>query len=245
MSLSLLRLALTATAFTRAAAAHAGPPFLTDDPEPTETGHWEIFAPQFEAAGSGEDFDGSFGAELNYGAAKDLQLTVGLPVAYTHDAQGWRSGAGDLEVSAKYRIFHDEAAGFQVAVFPGVALPTARRGFGADRVTALLPVWAQKDFGAWSVFGGGGYAINPGAGKRDYWTGGVALTRKLGERVLFGVEADRQGPDTVGGSPQTSLGVGAIFDLDGPLRLLASVGPTVADRGADGFHAYVALGIDW
>ena len=245
MSLSLLRLALTATAFTRAAAAHAGPPFLTDDPEPSETGHWEIFAPQFEAAGSGEDFDGSFGAELNYGAAQDLQLTVGLPVAYVHDAQGWRWGAGDLEVSAKYRFIHDEAASFQVAVFPGVTLPTARRGFGADRVTALIPVWAQKDFGAWSVFGGGGYAINPGAGNRDYWTGGVALTRALSDKLWVGVEADRQGADTVGSSASTSLGVGAIFDLDGPLRLLASAGPTVADRGDDGFHAYVALGVDW
>lgn len=245
MSLSRFSTALVALALLLPETARAGPPFLTDDPEPTETGHWEIYAPLFEAAGNGEDFDGSFGAELNYGAAKDLQLTIGLPVAYTHDAQGWRSGAGDLEVSAKYRFIHDEAAGFQVAVFPGVTLPTARRGFGADRVTALLPVWAQKDFGAWSVFGGGGYAINPGAGNRDYWTGGVALARTLSDRLLVGVEADRQGADTVGGSASTSLGVGAILDLDGPFRLLTSAGPTLADCGEDGFHAYVALGLDF
>ena len=48
-----------------ATAAHAGSPFLTDDPEPTETGHWEIYAPVFAAEGSGSAFQGSFGAEIN------------------------------------------------------------------------------------------------------------------------------------------------------------------------------------
>ena len=69
-----------------ATAAHAGPPFLTDDPEPTETGHWEIYAPLFEAEGSGNDFQGSFGAEINYGPVKDVHLTFGLPLTYTYDA---------------------------------------------------------------------------------------------------------------------------------------------------------------
>lgn len=31
------------------ATAWAGPPFLTDDPEPTETGHWEIYGPSSRA----------------------------------------------------------------------------------------------------------------------------------------------------------------------------------------------------
>jgi hypothetical protein len=226
-------------------AAFAGPPFLTDDPEPTETGHWEIYAPLFEAEGRGEDFEGSLGAEINYGAAEDLQLTVGLPAAYGHGAGGWRWAAGDLEISAKYRFYHDEDAGLQIAIFPGVSLPTAGNGMGAGRVTALLPIWGQKDFGDWSLFGGGGYAINPGAGNRNYWTGGVALTRRFGERLLIGIEADRQGPDTVGGRASASIGVGAIYDLPGPLRLLASGGPRFDDGGGRGFHSFIALGIDF
>jgi hypothetical protein len=75
--------------------------------------------------------------------------------------------------------------------------------------------------------------------------GGAALTRQFGKRLLVGVEADRQGADTVGGSPSTSLGVGAIYDLPGPLRLLASGGPTFEDRGGRGFHSFIALGIDF
>jgi len=50
-----------ALALGAAGPALAGPPFLTDDPEPTEAGHWEIYAPALDAAGKGADFDGSLG----------------------------------------------------------------------------------------------------------------------------------------------------------------------------------------
>jgi hypothetical protein len=228
------------------AVALAGPPFLTDDPEPTETGHWEIYAPLVDLEGRGADFEGTTGAEINYGAARDLQLSAALPLAFAHDAAGWRSGAGDIKLSVKYRFFHDEDRGIQVAAFPAITLPTASNDMGAGRVTGLLPIWLQKDVGPWSVFGGGGYAINPGPGKRDYWTGGLAATNQLSERLLLGIEADRHGADTVGGSGSTSLGVGAIYDLKPPLRLLASGGPTFDDVGGTArFHAFVALGLDF
>lgn len=240
-----MRVVIVFAALLLPTAASAGPPFMTDDPEPTETGHWEIYAPLYEAEGRGGDFEGALGAEINFGAAKNVQLTVGLPAAYTHDAAGWHWGAGDLEASVKYRFYRNEAAGVQIAAFPAITLPTASRGLGADHVTALLPIWAQKDFGRWSIFGGGGYALNPGSGNRNYWTGGVALTRTFGERLLLGVEADRQGRDIPSGRATTSLGIGAIYDLPGPLRLLGSGGPTVEDSGATGFHAFVAVGIDF
>lgn len=229
------------------AAVSAGPPFLTDDPEPTDTGRWEIYAPLFEADGNvdDKDIDGAIGAEINYGAAPNLQLTLGIPVAFARDAHGRHLGAGDIEASVKYRFYHNEAAGIQIAAFPGVTLPTGDKGLGAGRVTALLPIWVQKDSGPWSIFGGGGYAVNPGSGNRDYWTGGIAVTRQLGERFVLGAELDRQGSGTVGGRASTSAGLGAIVDLTGPLRLLASGGPTWTDGGGSGFHVFAALGLDF
>lgn len=239
-------LRLAALLLALASPAAAGPPFLTDDPAPTDTGRWEVYAPALDAAGKGRDYDGALGVELNYGAAPDVQVTLGLPVAYVHDADGFRSGRGDLELSVKYRFFHDEAAGLSVAVFPAISLPTAVHGLGAGRVTALLPVWAQKDAGPWSVFGGGGYAINPGAGNRDYWTGGLAVSRQVTDALLLGAEIDRQGADTIDGSPSTSLGLGAILQLRPPFRLLGSAGPTFVDgEDAPGFHAFLALGLDF
>jgi len=226
--------------------AWAGPPFLTDDPEPTEMGHWEIYAPSADVGGKGSDYEGSFGAELNYGAAPNVQITVGLPAAFVHEAGSAHFGRGDVELSVKYRFYHDEEAGFSIAVFPGLSLPTASGGLGNSRVTALLPIWGQKDIGSWSVFGGGGYAINPGFENRNYWTGGVALAREIKGSLVVGIEIDRQSADTVDGRPATSLGLGSIVELIPQLRLLASAGPTfVGGRGAPGFHAFIALGLDF
>jgi hypothetical protein len=226
--------------------ALAGPPFLTDDPEPTDTGHWEIYAPALQAAGAGAGSNGLIFAELNYGPVQNVQLTLDLPVAFASDPSGSRAGPGDVALSVKYRFYHDEASGVSIAAFPGLTVPTATDGLGSGRLTAFLPVWAERDVGPWSVFGGGGYAINPGLGNRDYWRGGIAATRTFGKRLLLGVEADRQGADTDDGRASTSLGAGAILRLDPPFRLLASGGPTFVDgERTAGFHVYVALGLDF
>lgn len=228
------------------AIAGAGPPFMTDDPEPTDTGHWEIYGPIVEGEGHGSAFEGTTGVEINYGAAPNLQLTIGLPAGFSHDDAGWRWGVSDVAVSAKYRFFHDEPAGISIAAFPGITLPTANNAMGNGKMTALLPVWLQKDAGAWSFFGGGGYAINPGPGNGDYWTGGAAVTRQIGPDLLMGIEADRHGSDAIGGRPTTSLGLGAIVQLPSPFHLLVSGGPTFTDgRGPAGFHAFLALGADF
>ena len=226
--------------------AWAGPPFMTDDPEPTEVGQWEVYGPLFEAEGKGKVYGGAVAAELNYGAAPDVQLTLEVPLSYSHDTSGWQWGRGDVAISAKYRFYHNEDADFSVAAFPGLTLPTATNGMGAGRVTALLPVWMQKDSGPWSIFGGGGYAINPGAGNNNYWTGGVAVTHQMTPRLLLGIEAKRQGAETIGGKGSTSFGVGTIYQLKAPFRLLVSAGPTFDDNGAAaGFHLFLALGMDF
>ena len=52
----------------------AGPPYQTDDPEPTDLRHWEIYN-FIDVDGRHGDLDGAAGLDVNYGAAKDLQLT--------------------------------------------------------------------------------------------------------------------------------------------------------------------------
>jgi hypothetical protein len=245
MSMRLLSAVIIA-AFGVCTAAVAGPPFLTDDPEPTAHRHWEIYGPLIEADGKGGRFQGATAVEINYGLAPDVQLTVGLPVAFRHDSAGLQSGAGDIDISLKYRFLDDQASGWQAAVFPGVSLPTARSDFGSGRVTALLPVWAQKDSGPWSIFGGGGYAINPGPGNRNYWTGGLAASRQITPDLRLGVEINRQGADSDDARAFTSLGLAAIYQLRVPFRILVSAGPQFDDNESDtGFHAFVALGLDY
>ena len=240
-----VRWLVAATLLAAPTAAWAGPPFMTDDPEPTDTGHWEIYGPLLEGEGRGSDSEGSTGVELNYGPVASLQITVGLPIAFARDRDGMTWGAGDVAASAKFRFYHDDKLGLSLAAFPGLTLSTATRDLGAGRVTGFLPVWIQKDSGKWSVFGGGGYAINPGTSNRDYWTGGIAVSREVSERLLIGLEADRSGADTIDGNGSTSLGIGTIYRMKIPFRLLASGGPAFEDGGGPaGFHFFTALGLD-
>ena len=81
-----------------AAPALAGPPYRTDDPVPTDTGHWEIYA--FAAAeGRKATVDADAGFDLNYGPVKGVQLTATLPLGFSHEPNaGLRGGTGDVEL---------------------------------------------------------------------------------------------------------------------------------------------------
>lgn len=233
---------LGAFALAWSAPALAGPPYLTDDPVPTDTGQWEIYA--FTAGqGVGSTLDADAGVDLNYGAVKDVQLTGTLPMSFSHDPGGrWRSGTGDVELGVKWRFLDDEKDGFSVAMFPRAILPTSGLEH-AEHARILLPLWAGKDFAdGTSVFGGGGYEINPGFGNRDFWEGAAAVTHDLSKRLSVGAEAAWQGPDAVGGTTQTSAGIGSIIKLSDHYALLFSGGPTWADHRTS-YHFYGALGL--
>jgi len=227
-----------------AAPALAGPPYLTDDPVPTDTGHWEIYG--FTAGeGRRSTLDADAGFDLNYGPVEGVQLTATLPMSFSHaPIEGWHSGTGDLELGVKYRFFNDQKAGLSAAIFPRVILPTASHSPG-EKTRFLLPVWVGKDFaGGTSLFGGGGYIINPGAGNRDFWQAAVALTHDLSKQVSVGAEIARQGADSVGGTAQTRAGLGSIVKLSDHHALLFSGGPTWADHRT-GYHFYAALGLNF
>jgi hypothetical protein len=225
--------------------AVAGPPYETDDPEPTDVGRFEIYS--FAALeGASGDRSAAAGFDLNYGPIEDLQLTATLPLGYgrTNGSGHWSGGVSDLEVGAKYRFFKNERRGQSIAVFPRVILPTARKEMSTGRTRLLLPVWGQQDIGKWSIFGGGGYELNPGEGNRNFWQAGVAVTRDIGRGVSLGGEIMRQGPDADDAETVTSLGLGSIVHIHGPYSLLLSAGPSFT-RSVSGFHAYSALGLSF
>jgi hypothetical protein len=224
--------------------AWGGPPYLTDDPVPTDTGHWEIYA--FTAGeGHRSTLDEDAGFDLNYGPVEGVQLTATLPLSFSHSPhEGWRGGTGDVELGVKYRFFHDEKDGLSAAIFPRAILPTAAHSPG-ERTRYLLPLWIGKDFsGGTSVFGGGGFTINPGATNRDFWQAGIAATHDLTKKLSVGAEITRQGPDTQDGTAQTRLGVGSIIQLSEHYALLFSGGPTWADHRTS-YRFYAALGLNF
>src|SRR5947209_5976021 len=226
-----------------AAPAFAGPPYLTDDPVPTDTGHWEIYA-FTPGEGHPSTIVEDAGFDLNYGPVDAVQLTATLPLSFSHAPyEGWRSGTGDVELGVKYRFFHDEKNGVSAAIFPRAILPTAAHSPG-ERTRFLLPLWIGKDFaGGTSLFGGGGYTVNPSVGNRAFWQAGIAVTHDFSKTVSVGAEITRQGPDTLGGTPQTRAGIGTIVQLTKHYTLLFSGGPTWAD-GRTSYRFYAALGLN-
>ncbi len=152
--------------------ARAGPPFTTDDPEPVEYRHWEIYLASQLAHDSGAWSGTSPHVELNYGAIPNLQLHLIAPVAFNAPSQESRQlGYGDTELGIKYRFLQETARLPQVGVFPLIELPTgdAARDLGSGHTQVFFPMWLQKSSGPWTTYGGGGYWINPGAGNRNWW----------------------------------------------------------------------------
>ena len=210
--------------------ALAGPPYTTDDPEPTDTGHYEIYF-FGEGASSRDGRDGSAGIDFNYGAAENLQLTATLPIAWNAPAGGGgATGLGNVELAVKYQFLHQREAGVDAAFFPRVFLPAGSSAVGENHASLLLPLWLQRSSGAWTVFGGGGCEIHRGGDSRDFCMLGTALTYQVNERFQIGAEVYHQTADTRSGGAGTDFDVGATYDLDAHFHLIASAGPGLQNR---------------
>lgn len=228
------------------APAWAGPPFVTDDPAPTDLHHWEIynFASLLHAGG---DFSGQGGLDLNYGAFREVQLTAVFPLGYD-TSPGRPLGASNIELAGKYRILHPQDGGLapDVAVFPRLFVPSGGKRFGTGHASLLLPVWVGKDIAGWSVFGGGGYLINPGRGQRNAWQSGVGATHAVNDRLTLGAEVYHRTADTQDGAAFTGVNVGALYKLSTHWSLIGSAGPGVQNAAREGRYAvYGALKADY
>ena len=227
-----------------AAPARAGPPYITDDPGTTDPGHWEIynFALGVETPGA---TTGEAGFDINYGAAKDIQLTLVLPAAFVATST-FDFGGGDIEAAAKFKLLHQDGFGLDVAVFPRAFIPTSGGQYGTARTNLLLPVWTEKDFGKWQLFGGGGYQINPGPGQRSFWTGGIVVARDVTSRLNLGAELYAQSAEATDARPFTGINLGAAWRLTPRWSLLAAGGPGIANaRTQDQYDFYFALKADY
>jgi hypothetical protein len=231
-------------AVSLAGTAWAGPPYVTDDPEPTDLHKWEVYVFTGGSHVSGLT-DGAGGIDLNYGGAKDLQLTMVIPGAYEKDG-GFHAGWGDVEMAAKMKFLHQDQNGVDAAFFPRVFLPTAPRHGAARQASLLLPLWVGKDIGSWNVFGGGGYTLNPGSGNKDFWQGGIAATHDLNDRWNIGGEVYFQTADAVGGKDFTGLNMGLAYKLTDHWSLLAAGGPGLQNARENGrYDYYLALKLDY
>jgi len=227
--------------------AFAGPPFITDDPEPVDLGHWEVYGFSAGTHVHGDTAGTLAGTEVNYGAAPELQLHVIIPLAFDDPAGGaMQTGIGDIELGAKYRFLDPGPDDWwpEAGLFPLVELPSgnADRGLGAGQTREYFPLWLQKDFGKWTTYGGGGYWNNPGPGERNYWFVGWLLQLQITNQLALGGELFHQTSDKVGEGDTSGFNLGGIYDVTDHYHLLFSAGRGLQNaETANDFSYYFAL----
>ena len=221
----------------------AGPPFLTDDPEPVDYQHWETYLfGEGNHAGSTYSITGP-AAEMNYGVLPDTQLHLVVQMNSVGGGTPAASGLGDTEIGIKYRFLHETNGWPQIGIFPMAELPTgdASRGLGNGRAWFRLPLWAQKSFGPWTTYGGGGVALNSAPGQRDYPFGGWLVQRDFGPHLTLGGELFAQGPDTDNDKGFAALNFGGSCNINEHFSLLFSAGHSVVGDE----HTFWYFGLYW
>jgi hypothetical protein len=228
--------------------ACAGPPFVTDDPEPVELHHWEVYLFSIYNHTAGSDAAQIPAIEVNYGAIPDVQLHLITPGVFDRPAGGSAEyGYGDTELGIKYRFVHETDYLPQIGTFPLVELPTgdSGRGLGNGQTQVFVPIWLQKSFGPdrkWTAYGGGGFWYNPGPEHRNYFRMGLELQRDLSEHLTLGGEIYHETPmaaqqpgmagmighhesvSVIGEHGHTAFNLGGYYNFDEHRHLLFSAG---------------------
>ena len=208
----------------------AGPPFLTDDPEPVEYKHTEAYlAMQYR-----HDRDGDSSTlphvEINYGLLPNVQIHLIAPLQYIKpEGSSSQYGYGDTEVGVKYRFVQETEYFPQMAVFPLIEFPTgdSDKGLGSGRTQYFLPIWLQKSWGPWTTYGGGGYWINPGEKNKDWWQFGWQIQREIDKTLTLGTEIYYKTASTADVNGSIGYSLGAIINFTATHHLLLSVGRDV------------------
>jgi hypothetical protein len=219
----------------------AGPPFVTDDPVPVDYQQWEFYFGS-QHARTADGWSGNEPqVELNYGVITNVQLHLIAPLTYhAPDHGAAHYGYGDTELGVKFRFLQESSWLPEAAVFPLVWAPTgdSSHDLGSGEWQAFLPVWFQKSFGDWTVYGGGGYGINPGDGNRDWGFVGAVLEYQVRDNILVGGEIYHRTAMEDDGRDDTAFNLGVVYDFSNHHHLLFSAGRSL--DGPTDFQAYFA-----
>ncbi|GGG82562.1 hypothetical protein GCM10011585_27680 [Edaphobacter dinghuensis] len=231
--------------------AFAGPPFQTDDPDPVAYRHFEAYA--FELS-DGTVPGGTMleipSFEMNWGVVPNVQLHLVVPVGASFAPNGGpvHYGVGDTELGAKVRLVKETKRVPEVGIFPFVELPSgsAANGLGVGTTWYRLPLWIQKSWGPWTSYGGGGEAVVPQTGYKNYPFAGWLVQRQMNKKVMLGVELFGHGAE---GEAATSTRSSTMADLGGSYEfkdgfdLLFAAGRSVAGQAET--YTYLALYWTW
>ena len=247
LHISFFALAVSAV-FLTSSTCLAGPPFITDDPEPVDLHHYELYlGPAMYSRSNANDFLDAPFMEFNYGVLPDTQVHIIVNGAFNlaRDPHQTHYGLGDTELGLKYRFIHESNWMPEIGVFPLIELSTGNRheGLGNGQTQYFFPVWLQKSWGDWTVYGGGGFFYNPAPLERSFWRMGFVVQRDLSKQLTLGLEIFHETPASVGAGGHTAFNLGVIYNFNDNVHLLASAGRDI--DGPSVFMSYTAVQFTW
>lgn len=230
------------------AALTAGPPFQTDDPEPIEYQNYEFYTfATSDGTPIETDTEGP-AVEFNWGAAPNLHLHIIVPAAAIFPSEGARAfGIGDIELGVKYRFVQEGKHRPQIGTFTMFEIPTgsAPRGLGVGKTWYKVPLWAQKSFGPWTTYGGGGATVFSVPGYRNFPFAGWLVQRDIGKKWTLGTEVFYHGPEgplAPQTRPATLVDFGGYYKFRDPgFQLLFCYGHSAIGQTEN----YAYLGLYW
>jgi hypothetical protein len=246
-------LALSMIVLCCAVPALAGPPFQTDDPDPVPYRHFEMYA---FSLSDGSSADGTvFNApsyEVNYGVVPNVQLHLVLPFSnfFPPDSTPVTHGIGDTEFGTKVRFVKETPHIPEIGIFPFFEFPTgnADKSLGVGKTWYRLPLWLQKSWGAdetkWTSYGGGGYAVVPQEGFKNYPFAGWLVQRTVNKKLTLGTELFGHGtltPDATRSS--TLLDFGGYYEFKEGFDLQFCAGHSI--YGAPETYTYLSFYWTW
>jgi hypothetical protein len=198
--------------------AIAGPPFQPDDPEPIGYKNFEFYTfGLFDPIPGVADIQVP-AFEFNWGALPNTHLHIIAPLAGVIPSNGAKAyGIGDIELGIKYRFIQESKWRPQIGTFVMFETPTgnAEKLLGVGKTWYKLPLWAQKAFGPWTTYGGGGEVLVPVTGYRNYPFAGWLLQRELGKKFRLATEVFYHGPISTDSRHSTMLDLGGYYTFHG------------------------------
>ncbi|NTV51083.1 MAG: transporter [Geobacteraceae bacterium] len=195
-----LRTTIVSLSFTllTAASALAGAPLETDDAGTVDVGAFEIgISGSYMSDKEDTTKTASRDAELSLGTGiyKNLGISVALPYNMSTREKdsgvlvGKDDGFGDMSVDIKY-VFA-EVSGVNLAIRPGVVLPTGKSSMTEDHVQFTTALIATKEFsdGAYAMHANLGYEFhtykdsNEGM-RRNLWSASLAGEAELAKGFI-------------------------------------------------------------
>ncbi len=203
----------------------AGPPFRTDDPIPVPFQHGELYLFSTAVFDAGGASGIGPAVEFNYGILPNTQFHLILPMAFSAlKGEASHIGYGDTEIGIKFRFVDQSVYMPAIATFPLVEIPTGNASIhlGNGETQIYLPIWLQKDIGKWTIYGGGGYWINPGIGNKNWGFTGLLIQYNFTDTFFLGAELFHQMPSFMGAKAYSGLHVGGGIPIAKEYQILFS-----------------------